>query len=238
VVVRNVVVKFVEERAVASLSLRSIEVHSAGAQWQRACVEPEGPSRRMRKTVTSLSVESKLAQPSASWHSPRPAGSPEAAFSARADLRLPGASVSLGQSAAWSEPAGRPFRACFSAQVTLSDLTLCLDEQEKGSSRVAHFQHPLLRRASLVARIDMHLRPSERPEGATTLLLDVLCPAACWRGGLLLAPPLGIPASSDGAGGCWVGLWALEERPSRSARREGQWTPQSLSQSQPAQPKA
>ena len=73
-VVRNVVVKFVEERAVASLSLRSIEVHSAGAQWQRACVEPEGPSRRMRKTVTSLSVESKLAQPSASWHSPRPAG--------------------------------------------------------------------------------------------------------------------------------------------------------------------
>ena len=25
-------------------------------------------------------------------------------------------------------------------QVTLSDLTLCLDEQEKGSSHVAHFQ--------------------------------------------------------------------------------------------------
>ena len=45
---RNVVVKFVEERAVASLSLRSIEVHSAGAQWQRACVEPEGPSKRLR----------------------------------------------------------------------------------------------------------------------------------------------------------------------------------------------
>ena len=111
VVVRNVVVKFVEERAVASLSLRSIEVHSAGAQWQRACVEPEGPSKRLRKTVT------------------------------------------------------------------LSDLTLCLDEQEKGSSRVAHFQHPLLRRASLVARIDMHLQPAERPDGATTLLLDVLCPA-------------------------------------------------------------
>ena len=111
VVVCNVVVKFVEERAVASLSLRSIEVHSAGAQWQRACVEPEGPSKRLRKTVT------------------------------------------------------------------LSDLTLCLDEQEKGSSRVAHFQHPLLRRASLVARIDMHLQPAERPDGATTLLLDVLCPA-------------------------------------------------------------
>ena len=63
--------------------------------------------------------------------------------------------------------------------MTLSDLTLCLDEQEKGSSRVAHFQHPLLRRASLVARIDMHLQPSERPDGATTLLLDLLCPAAC-----------------------------------------------------------
>ena len=44
---------------------------SAGAQWQPACVEPEGPSKRLRKTVT------------------------------------------------------------------LSDLTLCLDEQEKGSSRVA-----------------------------------------------------------------------------------------------------
>tara|TARA_B100000780_G_scaffold47369_1_gene29472 strand:- start:154 stop:411 length:258 start_codon:yes stop_codon:yes gene_type:complete len=67
VVVRNVVVKFVEERAVASLSLRSIEVHSAGAQWQRACVEPEGPSKRLRKTVP-LS----LSKPS--WHRPRPAG--------------------------------------------------------------------------------------------------------------------------------------------------------------------
>ena len=72
-VVRNVVVKFVEERAVASLSLRSIEVHSAGAQWQRACVEPEGPSKRLRKTVP-LSVETKLALASTSWHRPRPAG--------------------------------------------------------------------------------------------------------------------------------------------------------------------
>ena len=47
--VRNVVVKFVEARAVASLSLRSVEILSAGAQWQPACVEPEGPSKRMRK---------------------------------------------------------------------------------------------------------------------------------------------------------------------------------------------
>ena len=66
VVVRNVVVKFVEERAVASLSLRSIEVHSAGAQWQRACVEPEGPSKRLRKMVP-LPVETKRAQASAGW---------------------------------------------------------------------------------------------------------------------------------------------------------------------------
>ena len=95
VVVRNVVVKFVEERAVASLSLRSIEVHSAGAQWQRACVEPEGPSKRLRKTVT-LPVETKRAQASASWHRPRLAGSLEAAFSARACLRLTQAPASRG----------------------------------------------------------------------------------------------------------------------------------------------
>jgi len=107
--------------------------------------------------------------------------------------------------------------------VTLSDLTLCLDEQEKGSSRVAHFQHPLLRRASLVARIDMHLQPSERPDGATTLLLDVLCAAACCKvaswcrhssptldgSGLLVAPQLGSSASSDGSVGCFA-LYALK----------------------------
>ena len=49
--VKNVVLKFVEARAVASLSLRAIEVYSAGAQWQRACVEPEGPSKRLRKVA-------------------------------------------------------------------------------------------------------------------------------------------------------------------------------------------
>eukprot|EP00964_Phaeocystis_antarctica_P025385 scaffold14265_cov58-Phaeocystis_antarctica.AAC.4 len=37
---------------------------------------------------------------------PRPAGSPEAPFSARPCLRLPRASASLGQSAAWAALAG------------------------------------------------------------------------------------------------------------------------------------
>lgn len=42
---RNVVVKFIEGRAVASLSLRSLTLHSAGAQWQRAFVELDGASK-------------------------------------------------------------------------------------------------------------------------------------------------------------------------------------------------
>ena len=40
--VRNVVIKFVHANAVATLSFREIELLSAGAQWQRAFVEPEG----------------------------------------------------------------------------------------------------------------------------------------------------------------------------------------------------
>eukprot|EP00964_Phaeocystis_antarctica_P111696 scaffold76016_cov75-Phaeocystis_antarctica.AAC.1 len=83
----------------------------------------------------------------------------------------------------------------------------------------------------------MHLQPSERPDGATTLLLDVLCAAACCKvaswcrhssptldgSGLLVAPQLGSPTSSEGAARCWVALWAQEERPRRQARREGLW---------------
>eukprot|EP00964_Phaeocystis_antarctica_P141403 scaffold106435_cov72-Phaeocystis_antarctica.AAC.3 len=42
-----------------------------------------------------------------SWLSLRPAGSPEASFSARACLRLPGASGSLGQSVGWAALAGQ-----------------------------------------------------------------------------------------------------------------------------------
>tara|TARA_B100000795_G_scaffold89561_1_gene65187 strand:- start:543 stop:1208 length:666 start_codon:yes stop_codon:yes gene_type:complete len=46
------------------------------------------------------------------WHILRPAGSLEGPLSARSCLRLPGASASLGRSAAWPALA-RPYRACF-----------------------------------------------------------------------------------------------------------------------------
>ena len=45
------------------------------------------------------------------WHILRPAGSPEAPLSAKSYLRLPGASASLGQSAACSA-LGRQYRVC------------------------------------------------------------------------------------------------------------------------------
>ena len=49
--VRNAVVKLVDGRVVASLSLRSLEIYSADARWQRAFVELDGPSRALRKVL-------------------------------------------------------------------------------------------------------------------------------------------------------------------------------------------
>ena len=49
--VSNVVVKFIEDRVVASLAVRSAELTSAGDEWQRAFVEFEGPSRMLRKVT-------------------------------------------------------------------------------------------------------------------------------------------------------------------------------------------
>ena len=41
--------------------------------------------------------------------------------------------------------------------------------------------------------------------------------------GLVVAPQLGSPASSDGPAGCWVAQHALEQSPGRSDRHEGLW---------------
>ena len=49
--VRNLVIKFEHACSVATLSVREIELLSAGAQWQRAFLEPEGPSKRLRKML-------------------------------------------------------------------------------------------------------------------------------------------------------------------------------------------
>eukprot|EP00964_Phaeocystis_antarctica_P037008 scaffold21143_cov48-Phaeocystis_antarctica.AAC.2 len=58
---------------------------------------------------------------------PRLTGSPEASLSARSCSRVPRASASLGQSAAWAALAPRPFRPCFSSQAWLHGaLTLTL----------------------------------------------------------------------------------------------------------------
>ena len=49
--IRNAVVKLVDGRAVASLSLRSLTLDSADAQWSRSFVELEGASKALRKVL-------------------------------------------------------------------------------------------------------------------------------------------------------------------------------------------
>jgi hypothetical protein len=49
--VRNAVVKLVDGRAVASLSLRSLTLDSADGRWDRCFVELEGASRTLRKVL-------------------------------------------------------------------------------------------------------------------------------------------------------------------------------------------
>ena len=49
--VRNAVVKLVDGRAVASLSLRSLTLESADGRWDRCFVELEGASRTLRKVL-------------------------------------------------------------------------------------------------------------------------------------------------------------------------------------------
>ncbi len=106
--VRNAVVKLVDGRAVASLSLRSLTFDSADARWERGFVELDGSSRTLRKVLE------------------------------------------------------------------LADLTLCLDALDAGSSRVKHFERPLLRAPLMALRVAAHLQPGMRPDGHPTLSLDAL----------------------------------------------------------------
>ena len=104
--VTNVVIKLEAARAVASVSLRRLELASAGAAWEPAFIEPEGPSALLRK------------------------------------------------------------------RLRVAELTVCLDPSE-ADGRAARFLQPLVRRASVEARVESHLHPSERPDGAATLLVDL-----------------------------------------------------------------
>jgi len=104
--VTNVVIKLEAAKAVASVSLRRLELASAGAAWEPAFIEPEGPSALLRK------------------------------------------------------------------RLRVAELTVCLDPSE-ADGRAARFLQPLVRRASVEARVESHLHPSERPDGAATLLVDL-----------------------------------------------------------------
>ena len=104
--VTNVVIKLEAAQAVASVSLRRLELASAGAAWEPAFIEPEGPSALLRK------------------------------------------------------------------RLRVAELTVCLDPSE-ADGRAARFLQPLVRRASVEARVESHLHPSERPDGAATLLVDL-----------------------------------------------------------------
>ena len=70
-------------------------------------------------------------------------GSPEAALSARSRSRPPGASVSLGQAAAWAVLGPRPHRPCFFAQapplpLLWRPLLRCLQLQFCATARLRH----------------------------------------------------------------------------------------------------
>jgi hypothetical protein len=80
--------------AAAHLSQQSVECHLAsGAMVSSAIVSSAIVSRAV------LVVKCHLCWKPTRWHRLRPAGSPEAAFSARSSPDRPPASVSLGQTA-------------------------------------------------------------------------------------------------------------------------------------------
>ena len=99
---------------------------------------PEMPAQSERKTATETEAGKGESASSAfltPWSAPaqntrwllslRPAGAPEASLSARACLRLPRASASLGQSAGWVR-AGRPHRGRVSHMESAQNtMTVC-----------------------------------------------------------------------------------------------------------------
>ena len=69
------------------------------------------------------------------------------------------------------EGASKRLRKLISAE----EVTICLDEQTS-DGRVDTFEQPLLRRFSVLARVEAHLQPAHRSDEAPTLLVDVISP--------------------------------------------------------------
>ena len=132
--VNNLVIKFVNARAAATLSVREIELFSAGAQWERAFVEPEGPSKRLRKVIEVADLTLCLdrwvaASPVANAHRPCVEHTLKGGYRTR----------------------------CFIRQHSVNLLAVIAGRYQ-ADGRVEHFHQPLLQRASFALRLEAHLQ--------------------------------------------------------------------------------
>ena len=194
--VRNAVVKCVEGRVVASLSLRSLEIHSADADWRRAFVELDGPSRARRTTprfdpAPPVSVSYAVSSSSCARLPSRPV--PSGLRPLAAPYPTPSHSVTRTPPLTLRPPPtpGLPFTqrphererppslpvsaGAYRKLIQLADLTLCVDGMEPSRGRVEHFERPLLRTPLLTMRALVHMQPSALPAAAATMAFDVLC---------------------------------------------------------------
>ena len=112
----------------------------------------------------------------ASWLSLRPAGAPEAAFSARACRRLPQASASLGQSAAWAALAPRPHPPLFSTQARAA-----ADAGADGRAGRAGRHRGQLRRRPALRCLRLQPAPGRPPLVAAAPRRRHKCPTAYGR---------------------------------------------------------